>query len=112
MFPPLKPGRTFLAGDCSSQLLEILGFSPSLDISYPTVAEPGPGSLHYGHQKKVPAVNMESYSASEDAGPSFCIGHHEADRFIPVTPQVIQRVHESNVSLSLNWTLSCLTNAK
>lgn len=54
---------------------------------------------------------MEGYSASEDAGPSFCIGHHEANRSIAVTPQVIQRVHESNVSLSWGWTLFCLTEA-
>ncbi|KAJ5636218.1 uncharacterized protein N7484_009531 [Penicillium longicatenatum] len=42
---------------------------------------------------------MEGYSASEDAGPSFCIGHHEANRSIAVTPQVIQKVHESNYDM-------------
>lgn len=41
---------------------------------------------------------MEGYSASEDPGPSFCVGHHETNRSVFVTPQVVRRVHESNVS--------------
>jgi hypothetical protein len=40
---------------------------------------------------------MDSYSASEDPGPTFCIGHHEANRSVTVTPQMIRRVHETNV---------------
>ncbi|KAJ5587310.1 uncharacterized protein N7459_003075 [Penicillium hispanicum] len=44
---------------------------------------------------------MDSYSASEDAAPSFCIGQHETNRSLSVTPQVVQRVHESNVGPSL-----------
>lgn len=43
---------------------------------------------------------MDSYSTAEDAGPTFCIGHHEADRSLPVTPQVVRRAHESNVGSS------------
>ena len=46
---------------------------------------------------------MDGYSASEDAGPSFCIGHHEVDRSVFVTPQMIRKVHESNVSFLLMW---------
>lgn len=41
---------------------------------------------------------MDSYSASEDPGPTFCIGHHEANRSVTVTPQMIIGVHETNVS--------------
>ncbi|KAJ5945864.1 hypothetical protein N7454_002703 [Penicillium verhagenii] len=42
---------------------------------------------------------MEGYSASEDAGPSFCIGHHEANRSIVVNTTVVQNVHESNYDM-------------
>ncbi|KAJ5313516.1 uncharacterized protein N7443_000400 [Penicillium atrosanguineum] len=42
---------------------------------------------------------MDSYSASEDPGPTFCIGHHEANRSVTVTPQMIRRVHESNYDM-------------
>ncbi|KAJ5697690.1 hypothetical protein N7488_011374 [Penicillium malachiteum] len=40
---------------------------------------------------------METHHVAEDA-PSFCIGHHEANRSVFVTNQVIHKVHESNVS--------------
>ncbi|KAJ5558484.1 hypothetical protein N7461_002456 [Penicillium sp. DV-2018c] len=42
---------------------------------------------------------MESYSPSEDPGPAFCVGHHEHNRLITVTPRVIQNVHESNYDM-------------
>ncbi|KAJ5106989.1 hypothetical protein N7456_003664 [Penicillium angulare] len=42
---------------------------------------------------------MEGYSASEDPGPTFCIGHHETNRSVFVTPQVVRRVHESNYDM-------------
>ncbi|KAJ5279382.1 hypothetical protein N7478_004754 [Penicillium angulare] len=42
---------------------------------------------------------MEGYSASEDPGPTFCIGHHENNRSVFVTPQVVRRVHESNYDM-------------
>ncbi|KAJ5690303.1 hypothetical protein N7462_004695 [Penicillium macrosclerotiorum] len=42
---------------------------------------------------------MDSYSGSEDSGPTFCIGHHETNRTLAVTPQVVQRVHESNYDM-------------
>ncbi|KAJ5152393.1 hypothetical protein N7492_010688 [Penicillium capsulatum] len=42
---------------------------------------------------------MESYNPSEDAGPTFCIGHHETNRSVSVTPQMVQRVHESNYDM-------------
>jgi protein arginine N-methyltransferase 5 len=48
---------------------------------------------------------MDSYSASEDPGPTFCIGHHEANRSVAVTPQMIRRVHETNVS---SQSLTCV----
>jgi protein arginine N-methyltransferase 5 len=44
-------------------------------------------------------INMDSYSASEDPGPTFCIGHHEANRSVTVTPQMIRRVHETNYDM-------------
>lgn len=44
-----------------------------------------------------PIANMDNYSASEDAGPTFCIGHHGTNRSLSVTAQMIRRVHESNV---------------
>jgi protein arginine N-methyltransferase 5 len=40
---------------------------------------------------------MENYNPSEDPGPAFCVGHHEHNRMVTVTPRVIQNVHESNV---------------
>ncbi|CAI7569480.1 unnamed protein product [Penicillium glandicola] len=42
---------------------------------------------------------MESYNPSEDTGPAFCIGHHEHNRLVTVTPRVIQNVHESNYDM-------------
>ncbi|CAI7615869.1 hypothetical protein PCG10_000239 [Penicillium crustosum] len=42
---------------------------------------------------------MESYNPSEDPGPAFCIGHHEHNRLITVTPRIIQNVHESNYDM-------------
>ncbi|KAJ5654065.1 hypothetical protein N7490_001068 [Penicillium lividum] len=42
---------------------------------------------------------MEGYNASQDAGPSFCVGHHEANRSIVVTNQVVQNVHQSNYDM-------------
>lgn len=41
---------------------------------------------------------MDGYATSEDAAPTFCIGHHETNRSLTVTPQVVRAVHESNVS--------------
>lgn len=40
---------------------------------------------------------MDSYSVSEDTGPTFCIGQHEPNRSLSVTPQMVRKVHESNV---------------
>ncbi|KAI1838531.1 hypothetical protein DTO006G1_3598 [Penicillium roqueforti] len=42
---------------------------------------------------------MESYNSSEDPGPAFCVGHHEHNRLVTVTPRVIQNVHESNYDM-------------
>ncbi|CAG7919027.1 unnamed protein product [Penicillium olsonii] len=42
---------------------------------------------------------MENYNPSEDPGPTFCVGHHEHNRMITVTPRVIQNVHESNYDM-------------
>ncbi|OQD81395.1 hypothetical protein PENANT_c027G00697 [Penicillium antarcticum] len=42
---------------------------------------------------------MENHNHSEDPGPAFCIGHHEHNRLISVTPEVIQQVHESNYDM-------------
>ncbi|KAJ5782958.1 hypothetical protein N7457_004732 [Penicillium paradoxum] len=42
---------------------------------------------------------MESYNPSDDPGPAFCIGHHEHNRLVTVTPRVIQNVHESNYDM-------------
>ncbi|KAJ5337934.1 hypothetical protein N7452_004662 [Penicillium brevicompactum] len=42
---------------------------------------------------------MESYNPSEDPGPTFCVGHHEHNRLVTVTPRVIQNVHESNYDM-------------
>lgn len=38
---------------------------------------------------------MDGYS--EDVAPSFCIGHHETNWLVSVTPQLVRQVHESNV---------------
>ncbi|CAG8125686.1 unnamed protein product [Penicillium salamii] len=42
---------------------------------------------------------MENYNPSEDPGPTFCVGHHEHNRLVTVTPRVIQNVHESNYDM-------------
>lgn len=42
-------------------------------------------------------TNMEGFSNPEDMGPSFCIGQHESKRTVPITTQVVQAAHESNV---------------
>ncbi|CAG8909243.1 unnamed protein product [Penicillium egyptiacum] len=42
---------------------------------------------------------MESYNPSDDPGPAFCVGHHEHNRLVTVTPRVIQNVHESNYDM-------------
>jgi protein arginine N-methyltransferase 5 len=41
---------------------------------------------------------------SESVAPSFCIGQHESKRTIPITSEMVQLAHESNVSTtSLRW---------
>lgn len=54
-------------------------------------------------QKTVRRVNMDSYGAADDPGVTFCVGHHEPNRSLVVTPQVVSRAHESNVSLRVNF---------
>jgi protein arginine N-methyltransferase 5 len=41
---------------------------------------------------------MDNYGAADDPGVTFCIGHHEPNRTLSVTPQVVNWAHESNVS--------------
>lgn len=41
---------------------------------------------------------MDSFSM-EDTVPSFCVGHHETNRSLPVTAEVVRKAHESNVCL-------------
>jgi len=40
---------------------------------------------------------MEAVNGAEDMIPSFCVGQHESKRSLPVTPQTVQRAHESGV---------------
>lgn len=35
----------------------------------------------------------------EDTVPSFCVGHHETNRSLLVTAEVVRKAHESNVCL-------------
>jgi protein arginine N-methyltransferase 5 len=40
---------------------------------------------------------MDTVPEAEDMVHTFCIGHHEINRLMPVTPQVVQAAHASNV---------------
>lgn len=40
---------------------------------------------------------MASTAGSEDMIFSFCVGQHESKRSLPVTAELVQRAHESNV---------------
>ncbi|CEJ58539.1 Putative Protein methyltransferase RmtC [Penicillium brasilianum] len=42
---------------------------------------------------------MDNYDATDDPGVTFCIGHHEPNRTLSVTPQVVSRAHESNYDM-------------
>ncbi|KAJ5159962.1 uncharacterized protein N7482_006966 [Penicillium canariense] len=42
---------------------------------------------------------MDTYGASEDPGVTFCIGHHETNRTLAVTPKMVSRVHETNYDM-------------
>lgn len=40
---------------------------------------------------------MDTVPETEDMIHTFCIGQHESNRLMPVTPQVVQAAHASNV---------------
>lgn len=41
---------------------------------------------------------METPPDTDGMVHTFCIGQHESKRLTPVTPEVVQKAHESNVS--------------
>jgi protein arginine N-methyltransferase 5 len=53
---------------------------------------------------------MDNYGAADDPGVTFCIGHHEPTRTLMVTPQVVSRAHESNVSSPATFDINCFFN--